>query len=61
MEELKKYLDSRLKVLNKLLNAECGVVNNDAFEDVRILGQIAEVEGFLKVINKLNDGKVHSS
>ena len=61
MEELKKYLNSRLIILNKLLNAECGVVTNDAFEDVRILGQIGEVEVFLKVIDKIEHGELCSN
>lgn len=60
-EKLKEYLESRLKVLNKLLNAECGVVTNDAFEDVRILGQIGEVEAFLKVVNKIENGELCSN
>ena len=57
-DKLEQYLQSRLKVLDKLLNSNSGVVTNDAFEDVRILGQIAEIEFMLKYINTIKDEKL---
>ena len=57
-EKLEEYLQSRLRILDKLLNSSSGVVTNDAFEDMRILGQIAEVEFMLKYINTIEDEKL---
>lgn len=56
--KLEEYLQSRLRILDKLLNSSSGVVTNDAFEDMRILGQIAEVEFMLKYINTIKDEKL---
>lgn len=57
MEQLKKYLEYRLKTLNKLLNANSGIVTNDAFEDVRILGQIGEIQHLLDYIKLVENEK----
>lgn len=57
-EKLEEYLQSRLKILNKLLDCNSGVVTNDALEDSRILGQIAEVEFMLKYLNTIKDEKL---
>jgi len=57
-EKLEEYLQSRLRILDKLLNSNSGVVTNDAFEDVRILGQIAEIEFMLKYINTIKNERL---
>jgi hypothetical protein len=57
-DKLEEYLQSRLRILDKLLNSSSGVVTNDAFEDARILGQIAEVEFMLKYINTIKNEKL---
>jgi len=57
-EKLEEYLQSRLRILDKLLNSNSGVVTNDALEDVRILGQIAEIEFMLKYINTIKNERL---
>jgi hypothetical protein len=56
-EKLIKYLENRLAILDKLLNATSGEVTNDAFEDSRILGQIGEVKHMLAYINIIKNEK----